>query len=223
MIATGTGGERDDRRPPALQENQHDDGDEQNRVAEGLVYLEDRITDEGSRVVTDFILDAVGKILGEPGHRLFDLVAGLEGVGAGEQEEGEADGGLEVEAVGDVLQAGAELEPGHVFELHGDAARPLDFHHDFAEFFHRGEPAESAERDLLHLAFAGRRLADLPRCHLGVLLLESVADVECREIAGGQLLGIDPDAHGIIALAEKSVTSLTPGSRERSSRTRMRA
>ena len=52
------GDQRDDRRPPVLQEHQHDDGDQDDRVAQRLEHLVDRLVDERRGVVDDGVVDA---------------------------------------------------------------------------------------------------------------------------------------------------------------------
>ena len=48
-----------------------------------------------------------------------------------------------------------------------------------------------------------RRLADLAGGHLDVLLLQRVDHVVGRHVARGQLLGIEPGPHAVVALAQE--------------------
>ena len=53
--------DRNDRRPPALQEHQHDDDDEQHRLVDGLDQLADGLRDELGRVVADVVVEPLGE------------------------------------------------------------------------------------------------------------------------------------------------------------------
>src|SRR5258707_154703 len=61
---------------------------------------------------------------------------------------------------------------------------------------------KNGERHLKSLAAFGRRLADLPHGDLQVLLAESGDHVLHGQVAGRQFVGIDPDPHRVISLAE---------------------
>ena len=57
----GHGDQRQDHRPPVLQEEQHDDGHQDDRVAQRLEDFVDRFVDERRRVVDDGVVDARGE------------------------------------------------------------------------------------------------------------------------------------------------------------------
>ena len=57
------GDQRDDRRPPVLEEQQHDDRHQDDRVAQGLEDLADRLADERRGVVADLVVEPVGEAL----------------------------------------------------------------------------------------------------------------------------------------------------------------
>ena len=65
-----------------------------------------------------------------------------------------------------------------------------------------GKPPDHAQRDLKVLLGIGRRPAQLARGNFDVLLLQRGDHIRRRQLARGQLGGIEPDAHGILALAE---------------------
>ena len=73
---------------------------------------------------------------------------------------------------------------------------------DVVELLGIGEAADDADGDLKVLLGVGGRLAELAGGDFDVLLGESVGDVEGGEAAGGEPGGIEPDAHGVLALAE---------------------
>ena len=72
----------------------------------------------------------------------------------------------------------------------------------FSNSFGIGETADDADGHLEVLVGIGGLLAELAGGDFDVLLGESVGDVEGGEAAGGESRGIEPDAHGVLALAE---------------------
>src|SRR5262249_5259478 len=74
---------------------------------------------------------------------------------------------------------------------------------DVAEIARLREPARRADVQLEELAFWHRRLPDLTGRDLDVLLAERHNHVRWREVARCQLVGIEQDAHSIVALAEQ--------------------
>ncbi len=65
-----------------------------------------------------------------------------------------------------------------------------------------GQAAQRGHGELEDLPLGHGRLADLAGGHLGVLLLDGRHHVAGREIAGGHLLGIEPEPHAVVPLAE---------------------
>ena len=65
------GDDRNDRRPPALQEHQHDDDDQQHRLVDGLDQLADGLRDELGRVVADIVVEPLRETRpsSSPSHR----------------------------------------------------------------------------------------------------------------------------------------------------------
>ena len=66
----------------------------------------------------------------------------------------------------------------------------------------RFEPAQRAQRQLELLSGGNGLLANLARRDLDVLVGNRIDDVHGRQIAGRQLVGVQPDAHAVIACAE---------------------
>ena len=91
------GDQRDERRAPGLQEHEHDDDDQHDRLEQRVDHLVDRLADEERGVVDDAVLDAVGERLLQAFHRLAHLRRRLERVGAGELEDADRDRRLVVE------------------------------------------------------------------------------------------------------------------------------
>ena len=108
---------------------------------------------------------------------------------------------------------GAELDPGHVLEP-DDPAVGIGLEDHVAELLGIGEPAQRGHGVLEDLAVGHRRLADLAGGDLDVLLLRSRADDVGRgQVAERHLLGVEPDPHAVVALAEVGdvADALQPG------------
>src|SRR3984885_6064082 len=76
------------------------------------------------------------------------------------------------------------------------------FDDDVVKLFRIVESADHANCHLKDLFGIGGRLAELPGGDLHVRLGEGIGDVEGRETASGEAVGIEPEAHGVLALAE---------------------
>src|SRR6185312_12076459 len=96
----------------------------------------------------------------------------------------------------------AKLRVADVFEQHQAAGRVLD--DDFVEFLGAGESAHHAHRNLKFLIGVGRRLPELASGNFDVLLLKRADDVRCSKPAGGHTDRVEPEAHGVAALAENA-------------------
>ena len=73
---------------------------------------------------------------------------------------------------------------------------------DVAELLRRVEPAERGDGELERPAGRAGRLADLAGRHLHVLLADGLGHVAGRQVQRRQPVGVDPDAHAVVVLAE---------------------
>ena len=130
----------------------------------------------------------------DAGHRRRDLVGDVERIGGRLLHHAERDGRLAVEADDAALVQGPELGMADVGKAHEIALHVLE--HEIVELLRRLEVGlgQHGEFALHALDAAGR--------HVDILPAERVLDVLGREVVGGEPLGIEPDAHGIFALAE---------------------
>jgi hypothetical protein len=116
-----------------------------------------------------------------------------------------------------VVVEGGQLHPGHVLQAHHGRGRLLD--QDVGELVGIGKPAERLHRHLEGAWLIDRRLAEHARRDLDVLALQGRDDVPRRQPERLQAVGIEPDAHGIVAAAEHGDRA-TPLMRLRTSMTR---
>ena len=96
----------------------------------------------------------------------------------------------------------AQLDAGHVAEV-GDRPAAVGLQDDVRELLGVGEPALGDDGVLEVLAARHGRPAELPGRHLDVLLAQGGDDVPGGHVARGELVGIDPDAHAVVLLAQQ--------------------
>src|SRR5258706_2373176 len=201
----GYGQERDQGGAPALQEDQHDQDDQADGDEEGSDDVVEGLADEDRGVVGDGVFQSLGPCGGvaQLDHLGDDGVAGGDGVAAGKLENGDGDGGLAVEVGGDVVVGCAQLDAADVADAR-DAAIGAGLDDDFSKLVGCGEAALGVDGEL-ELGAAGREglATDDAGGDLDVLLLDGFYSITGAEIARGELVWVEPDAHRVIASAEK--------------------
>ena len=197
------GDERDHARPPALQEHDHDDDDEQDRLAERLEHVGQRLADEDGRVVGDRVLQARREVLLQLDHLRVDGVGRLDRVAAGELEDRQRDGGASVEVGVDAVVLRPERDVAHVAQADDPPAlAALD--DDVLELLRVGQPPLRVDRELVvGRPRRQRLLAEHAGGDLHVLVADRLDDVAGGQPHAGDLLGVQPDAHGVVAGAEQ--------------------
>ena len=166
-------------RAPGLQEQDHHQHDQHDRLDDGLDHGVDRLLDELGRIVDDGVLQPVGEALRQLVHRRLDLVGGRERVRAGQLEDRERDRRIAIEVgVGGIVDRG-ELDARDVLDAHHRVRALL--HHDLAEFLRVDQAAERAHRELERARLRHRRLVQHAGRDLHVLPLQRV-----RDVAGGE-------------------------------------
>ena len=135
----------------------------------------------------------------------LDLAGDVQRVGAGKLEDGDAGGGLAADLAPLVVDLGAELDAGHVLEARqGDPGPSLvaGLDDDVVELLGVAEPPERRDGVLERLVRGRRVLADLAGGDLHVLLADRGQHVLGGQVAGLELLGVEPDPHAVVAAAE---------------------
>ncbi len=194
-------GERNQRRAPVLQEDEHHQEHEQHRLAQRDHHLADRDLDEKRGVVDDLLLEAGREALGELGHRRVHFLGDVERVRPGLQEDADQGGAAVVDAPHEAVVARGELDARDVRETQARAVG-IGADDDVLEFLRLREP--SLRRDGVDelLAAAGGRLAHLAGRELRVLLVDGARDVAGRKLQLREAVGPQPDAHGVVLGAE---------------------
>ena len=131
------------------------------------------------------------------GHKGPDLAGHVQGVGAGKLVDHHGGGGLAGPPGKGAVGPGAQLGPGHIPDPQDRPIRQ-GADDDIVKFFLIGETSPGIDAVLEVQAGFGRRGADLAGRSLDVLILHRLGDISGRESQGGQLVGPDPEAHGIL-------------------------
>ena len=197
----GNGEERNERGAPPLQEDEDDDNDEKKGLEEGFDDFLDAGGDGERGVERLGVLHAGRKALGQLGHELLRLAGRVERVAARRLVEGDDGGRLALEAALDIVILRAEFDARHVFEAE-DGAVCIGPHHDLAEFLDRGEITLADHGVGEFLTGRDRFGPDFANGIDAVLLLDRVDDFLRGDVELGQLVGCDPNAHGILAGTE---------------------
>ena len=201
---------RQDHRPPVLQEEQHDDGHQDHGVAQRLEHLVDRLLDEGRRVVDDrYSTPSGNRVLSSRILRL-DRLGHVQGVGAGQLEDGQGHRGLAVELADLVVLLRAQFDVGP-----RRAAAPPGL---------TRAPARRSPWPVLTMmspnCFGSARRPSVlivnwncwpagtgcwpiwPAATWTFWLLTALDHVGGGQVAGGHLLRVEPDPHAVVALAQ---------------------
>ena len=133
---------------------------------------------------------------------MLDGGRGLHRVGVRREIERDADRRAAVDARLGVLVLRAHLDAGDVADAQHRAVG-IGAQHDLAELFRRRQRALGLHVHLELLVVADRARADAADRRLHVLRLDGVDDVGRREVEAGQPLGVEPDAHRVVELAEQ--------------------
>ena len=192
------GEQRNDRGAPGLQEQDHHQHHQRDRLQQRVDDGLDRGAHELGRVVDDLVGHALRHVLLDLGHGGADVVGNLQRVGAGRLEDRDRHRLLVVEQRAQAVFGGAELDARDVAQPHDFAARAgLD--HDVAELLLVRKPAFGVDGQLQVDAPDVRGGADHAGGGLDVLRLDRLDDVARGQPVLGGLLRIDPDPHRIVA------------------------
>ena len=112
-----------------------------------------------------------------------------------------------------IVTQGAQFDPGHITQA-GDPAVRIGLDDHLAELLILSQAAEGRHGILKNLAVGSRRLTDLSGGDLGILLFDGMHDVGRCQVAGRHTIGIEPDAHAVVALAHEGNIADTCEARE---------
>ena len=147
--------------------------------------------------------DRPGEAPAELCHGLGDLVGHLQRVGPGQLEDGDARARLAIQAEELAVGLSAQLDAADVPDAHDPAAlsgRDLD--DDVLELLDVVQPARDVDRELEALARGRGRHADLAGRHLRFCCWMALMTSLGSRPNACSMLGVQPDAHAVLADAE---------------------
>ncbi len=192
--------DRNNRRAPRLKEEDDDQNDEQDRFAERALHLLDGLLDELGGVIDDRIGEAGREKLPRLNHRPLHRGGGGERIGAGLLKDDDGGRGVAVEISVDRVILRADLDPRHIAQAHLTVG--VRTQHDVGEFSRVGQAPDRAHRELKGSGRRCGRLIDRARGDLEIGGAQSDNHFAGRHAAGGDLVRVEPDPHGIVSRAE---------------------
>ena len=217
--------QRDQRGPPALQEDEDHENDQDQRFDQGLVDFVDAGADGQRGVERDDVVQSLGKPALRFLHHLEDVGAGLQRIAAGSEvkrDERRRLGWLSRLAffrrrsqprhIRIVLRS--HFHPRHVLQAQ-DGAVGLGADDDLVELLRRRQASRGAHVVGELLPLRNGLAADLAGGIDLVLRLDGVGDVGHRDAQAGQPVRIHPNAHGIRPGAEDLHLSNAGDARQR--------
>ena len=188
---------RDQRRPPVLQEQEHDEEDEYHRLDQRMDHLLDRQPHERRGVERIDDLHVGREALGDRLDLGLDRIDGVKRVGTRRKPDAKARRRLAVVERVEAVVFGAQLDPCHVTQANHCAVR-VGLQADRAEFLRRLKARLYRDGRVQHLLLGRGLRADLAGGDLRVLRLHRARHVGDGELIIVELERIDPDAHRIL-------------------------
>ena len=190
-----------DRRPPVAEKNEDDQDDQQDRRANRDNHVADGFADRVRGIEGDLVCHAGRKTFGKTVQFGDALSMHVEGVGGGELRDGDAHRVVSVVVEVGAVILGAEFGVTDIPEAN-ERAVGIALEDDVVELRRFRQAADGADADLKLLAGRSGLRTDLSSGDLDVLLGESIDHIVGGEGAPCQAHGIEPQAHGVFALAE---------------------
>ncbi len=142
------------------------------------------------------MLHSRGKVPAQLRHLCLDGIGRVQGVGARGLADRDDAGRAPIVGGFDVVQLGSQLGPAYIPDPHGGAVR-VGADGDGGKFLRCPEQVLNDDGCVQALALHRRHSAELSRGDLHIVNLERRDDVFNGQLIIRQLVGIEPDAHGI--------------------------
>ncbi len=127
----------------------------------------------------------------------FHRIHGLERIGARRQQNGGARRRLSVEQAFDGIGIGAQFDPGDIAQPH-HGPRGVGLENDVAELLRCLQLRLGRDSGVQFGALGSGLAAQRAGRNLGILRLDGVGDIRRHQAEIVQLVGVHPDAHGIL-------------------------
>ena len=184
-----------------MQEHEDDDDDQHQRFDQGLLDFLDPFSDGLGGVEGDDVIEIRRETFLQLGHQFFGAGGRFEGVGAWHLVQRQHCRRFAVQAAFHAVGLGAEFDARDVAYPHHRAVW-IGAYDDGTEFLRRLQPALGADGVSEFLPARYRLGADRAGRIDGVLRVDRVDDLGNRDVEFGQLVRIDPQAHGVLAGTE---------------------
>ncbi len=189
------------RRSPVAEKDKDHKDDQQDR----RTYREDHVADGFTHGIRRIECDVSGhagrKALRQPIQFRDGPPIDIERVGGGELRDAYPDRFLSVELQIRAVAFRPQLGPSHILQA-DQSSVGVGLENDVVELAGFAEPAHGAHADLVLLSFSGGLLTNLSGRHFDVLFRKCVDHVRCRQPTSRHAPGIQPQAHGVLALSE---------------------
>ena len=189
---------RNQRAAPALEENEN----HQHHQAQGNHQRADDVFNPGA----DGQRGVQGNEVIHAGRHIrifqqgFDIVHQLDGISSGRLVNADGSGGHAVYGRTEAVSFRAQFHAGDISHSYDGTVLPA--HHDIFEFLHAGQASGRFYGEGKLLVRRGGLRAYLARGIYGILGLDGQHHVTGRNIQGGHLFRVQPDAHGVAAGSE---------------------
>src|SRR6266571_9251457 len=178
---------RDQGGADVLQEEEHDDEYEEDRLDQGAHHLFDGDLDKGGGVIGIDHLHAGGHVFLQLGHLGLDPVAGFQRVGTGRQADSHPSQRFSVVVRLNLVVLGADFALGHILELDRGAIR-IGAQDDGIKLFGALEQGSGIDGGIKLLTLIGWDGSELPGRYLYVLRLQG-----SNYIIGGHVVVVQFD------------------------------
>src|SRR3984957_1325678 len=192
---------RNESAAPILQENKNHQHYQADGFEQSVQNVFDRFAHHTGGVKGHCVLDAGWEVLGKPEQFRFRGFVDGERVGPGELGDTEADRVVAIEAKIAAVILSAQFGAAYVAQSNQRAVG-ASFQNNIFEFRWLDQAAHGAHADLVILPADRGRLPHLSGADLHVLLGQRAEDVGGGQVARRHAQRVQPQAHGIFALAE---------------------
>ena len=190
----GYGDERNEGRAHRAQEKENDGENEDDRLDNRLVDRADGAVDEDRAVVGDVQLHALRQGFDDGRKDFLDFARNREGVRGRLLDDAKRDGVFTVESHHAALVHGRHFRAADVFQAH--EARAVAAQDEVFKLLHAAKVGFGEHREFALLAF------DAARRNFDVLAAQRRFDLGGRQFRGGHAQRVEPQAHGLAALAQ---------------------
>ncbi len=200
------GQQRNERSPPALQEQEYHQNNQHQGLDQSLEHLRDRHLNDRHRFEGHYIFNIFREGSFQIVHRGIHTLGRSQCITTGQLIHQQVRRPLAIDKRVAGVREFAQLHPRYIFQPHQRARRRVAAHDDFPKIVFFAQSAIGKDRVLEGLRGRLRRSAHRPTRHLQVLLLQRRHYLVGRHAQLGQPVGLEPDAHTEIIGPAKNIT-----------------